>query len=126
MERSSSTSAEVDTILTEAFNFNAWKKLHQEDPAEFEAKRENLLNSFIESAPPRQQRRLRGIKFRIDMIRRRSTNPLQACIEISEMMWESLNELNNCFNELEAKLYMRDPIEKTTPQTAKVLSFIRS
>ena len=125
MERSSGTPEGHDALITERFNFNAWKKLHEDDPVQFEAKRDTLLNRFIESAPQRQQRRLRGIKFRIDMIRRRSSNPLQACVEISEMMWESFNELNDCFNDFEDKLYQRQSAGKSTQQNAKILSFVR-
>lgn len=125
MERKNGTPESHDTLLTERFNFSAWKKLHEDDPAKFEAKRDSLLNRLIESAPPRQQQRLRGIKFRIDMIRRRSSNPLQACIEISEMMWDSINELNDCFNNIEDKLYQRQTNKKHTARSAKILSFAR-
>lgn len=49
-----------------------------------------LIEEFLRQFPQPDQRRLRGLQFRIDMVRRRARTPMGACLKISSMMWESL------------------------------------
>ncbi len=72
----------------EQFDFEDWASLAQSDPEAFEAKRQAAIAKLIESAPEELRQRLRGFQWRIDMERQRSANPLQACIRISNMMWD--------------------------------------
>ena len=72
------------------FDFDAWASLAQSDPEAFEAKRLHMIEQLIESAPEGLRQRLRGFQWRIDMERRRCSNPLQACIRISNMMWDMI------------------------------------
>ncbi len=70
------------------FDFDSLAKLAQSDPEAFEAKRVDMIAKLIEGAPESIRQRLRGFQWRIDMERQRCENPLQACIRISNMMWE--------------------------------------
>lgn len=70
------------------FDFEDWASLAQNDPDAFEAKRQEMINQLIEGAPEDLRQRLRSFQWRIDMERSRSANPLQACIRISNMMWD--------------------------------------
>lgn len=75
----------------EQFEFEAMASLAQSDPAAFELKRQQMIDKLIESAPEDLQQRLRSFQWRIDMERQRSANPLQACIRISNMMWDLIH-----------------------------------
>jgi len=72
------------------FDFEEWASLAKTDPAAFEAKREEAIAQLIEGASPRMQTRLRGLQWRIDMDRRRSSNPLSSCMKIFNQMWTSV------------------------------------
>ncbi|MEW5756719.1 MAG: DUF3135 domain-containing protein [Pseudomonadota bacterium] len=89
-------------------DFDAWVELARNDPEAFEARRRNLLEEFISQAAPAQQRRLRCLQWRVDIERKRASNPMAACVRISQMMWDSFvgeNGLREAINEL----YAREP-----------------
>lgn len=70
------------------FDFDSWAALAKEDPEAFEARRQEAINELIAKAPEELRKRLQGFQWRIDMERARCSNPLQACIRISNMMWD--------------------------------------
>ena len=74
--------------MNEDFDFDSLSQLAQSDPQAFEAKRLEMIEQLIDSAPDALRQRLRSVQWRIDMERERSDNPLQACIRISNMMWD--------------------------------------
>ena len=80
-----------------------------------------LTDDVIRNAPDAaSRRRLEGLKFRIEMERRRSPDPLSACVRLSRMMHQSLHELHEVLNEPNG--YRRSP-----PDTqATVLGFPRT
>ncbi len=49
-------------------DFDAWVALYESDPDEFERRRAALIQSIIDRAPKRQQRRLNGLQFQIDVV----------------------------------------------------------
>lgn len=73
-----------------SFDFDDWSRLAKDDPFAFEARRLALIEAYLRQFPQSGQRRLRGLQFRIDMVRRRARTPMSACLKISSMMWESL------------------------------------
>lgn len=73
-------------------------KLAKENPDALEALRQREIESLINSAPKKMQRRLRGLQFKIDAKRQMSKNPMASCIEISRMMFDSVQELQQCLN----------------------------
>lgn len=79
-----------DALLKE-LDFDAWLNLAHTSPQDFESRRREVIEEFISSAPARHQHRLRQLQWRIDMERKRASNPLAACIRINRMMWESLS-----------------------------------
>jgi hypothetical protein len=80
------------------FDFDTWSALAQSDRAEFERRRQALLEAAIASASPELQPRLRALQWRIDVERERAATPLAACIKLSSMMWESFYELHAALN----------------------------
>lgn len=72
------------------FDFEEWALLAKTDPQAFEAKRGEAIAHLIAGASPRMQTRLRGLQWRIDMDRRRASNPLSSCMQIFNQMWKSV------------------------------------
>jgi hypothetical protein len=73
-----------------SFDFDEWSMLARTDPSAFEARRLALIEDYLGQFPLPEQRRLRGLQFRIDMERRRAHTPMAACLKLSAMMWDSL------------------------------------
>lgn len=70
------------------YDFDSLSQLAQSDPQAFEAKRLEMIGQLIADAPEEMRQRLRSFQWRIDRERERSDNPLQACIRLSNMMWD--------------------------------------
>jgi hypothetical protein len=70
------------------FDFDEWMNLAKSDPDAFDAKRRQVIEDLIAHAPEHIRQRLVSFQWRIDMERSRCSNPLQACIKLSNMMWE--------------------------------------
>jgi hypothetical protein len=76
--------------------FNVLVALARADPRALERLRERLTDEVIGRArSPTLRWRLRGLKFRIDMERRRAHDPLEACVRISAMMHRSFADLRS-------------------------------
>ncbi len=105
-------------------SFDELVKLAQTDPEAFEKLRKSHVEDLIESAPEHTQRRLKGLQFQVDMIRRRSKNPMGACVEISKMMYDSLYHLRETIKESESGApfqFQKMKVEEDK-QSASVLS----
>lgn len=90
----------MNTLPLELPSHEVLSQLAQSDPDAYEALRRELIDSFIDSAPPRLTPRLRGLQFRIDGIRRLSRSRLGTTIKIHEMMWQSFLRLNSGLQDL--------------------------
>lgn len=76
------------------FDFNAWTALARDDPAEFERRRLAAIEEICERLGPRLNRKLLdGTCWRIDMERARAKTPLQCCLRLSSLMWDSVHGL---------------------------------
>lgn len=82
---------EETTEFCDQFDFDALGAMAADDPESFEMLRLAAINKLIESAPVEKRERLRRLQWRIDQERRLARNPLNACIRISRMMWNSLS-----------------------------------
>ena len=71
-------------------DFDSWSKLARSDPEAFEARRAQVIEQMIQRMPAHKQQRMRCLQWKIDQVRARASNPLSACIKLSDMMWESL------------------------------------
>ena len=87
-------------------DFEELSTLAQNDPESFEEKRLEMIESFFVKIPEEKQRRLRGLQWQIDQTRRTRT-PMASCIAISNMMWDSLYQLN---------IHQRQLVDLTTDQ----------
>lgn len=75
-------------------------QLARDDPAAYEKWRREVIEHFIESTPAHLQRRLRGIQFRVECLRRGSRSALGATVKIYSLMWNSFIVLNDEWQEL--------------------------
>lgn len=102
-------------------NFDTLLKLAKSDPEQLETIRKHLAYSTINAAPKNLRPRLRGLQFRIDAARRLAKSPMDACVEISEMMYSSFEELRLALN-----APIAEPTVAGKPETsAKILPFQR-
>lgn len=84
-------------------------------PDDLERLRKQLIEEAIQDAPPEYQRRLRGIQFQVDMKIRQSANPMSACVAISELMYESLHQLQLTLNDPEQAQATRKRLQGELP-----------
>lgn len=70
-------------------------QLVRDDPQAFETLRNELIADFIGHEPEKYQRRLRGLQFRVDCLRRLSHTPLAAFLKIQTLMWESFLKMDH-------------------------------
>ena len=93
-------SSNTQEQLTHHVDFDEMLALAKNDPARFEAKREEYIESFLTSVPAEKQTRLRGLQWQIDQTRQLARTPMASCIAISNMMWDSLHKLGKQQREL--------------------------
>lgn len=79
------------------FNFEEWAKLAKQDPDRFEAHRAQALNDAIDRVPEDRQLMLRRLQWKVDRVRELKSTPLAACIAITDMMWNTFNDLNRSY-----------------------------
>jgi hypothetical protein len=82
----------------ENFDFDEWSALARVAPEEFESRRHSAIERVI--AGCKNKRRLRGLQCRIDLERARSRTPLNACLRLSTLMWDSFYECHHHLNRL--------------------------
>lgn len=70
-------------------DFDTLKELAASEPSRLDAILEQQIDQLMARASPDQQRRLRGLQFKIDGQRRLAKNNLDSCIRIASMMRES-------------------------------------
>lgn len=84
-----------------SFDFDEWMNLAQQQPEEFQKRREAVIEAAIAKAPGHLELRLRGLQWKIDRVRETSANPLAACVRISRMMWDSIYSENGLLRAME-------------------------
>jgi len=76
-------------------DFDELLTLAKDDPASFEAKRLEYIEYFFATIPAERQRRLRGLQWQIDQTRNLARTPMASCMNMMNMMWDSLTRLND-------------------------------
>ena len=100
-------------------DFDFWSQLAQDDPEGFECLRSETLESHILRASGARQSRLRCLQWRIDRIRDTSKTPMAACISISDLMWDTFQNLATGYTHLD---HLRQDKKRPLPR-ARVLKF---
>jgi hypothetical protein len=79
---------------TNSDDFETWVELASSDPEKFEQLRQDKISKIIENAPKQRQQRLRGLQWRIDIIREKhKDSAMEACLAISGLMWDTFEQL---------------------------------
>ncbi len=97
-------------------DFDAWAHLAETDPERFESLRNRVLNYCIDRAPADRRERLRCLQWRVNQVRNTASNPLSACISISNMMWDTFSHLGEAYEDLQ---HSRRPFRRC----ARILPF---
>jgi len=97
-------------------DFDDWVRLAKSDPDSFENLRKRVLEHRIARAPQDRQQRLRRLQWRINQVRETSSNPMAACISISNMMWSTFSDLGDAYRDLQQA-------KRPARRQAKVLPF---
>ncbi len=80
--------------------FDERVRLFKEKPELFEKMRLEAIESFLDTIKDLEKRkRLEGLQWRVDQVRRKNKNPLSSCTALSEMMWANFRELNELWKE---------------------------
>lgn len=110
--------------LNSNFDFDEWLELSKRDPESFESRRLQEIEELISSAPEDKQHRLRCLQWKIDRVRDKMTTPMAACVAISDMMWDSLDKLNQLYHDCEAVTKRKNGKQVIAPlPEAKILEF---
>lgn len=78
--------------------------LHQEDPAAFEALRQQLLREAVERASREQRPALESILLQIEAARATTSSPIESMLLAFKMMQESLAQLQERWGEVQYAL----------------------
>jgi len=97
--------------------------LAKNNPAEFEKIREKIIQEFIDSSDDSKQKMLVRFQWRIDQTRKQAKNPLHAFIKLSQMMWQSLDDLVAAQNQLVRCVRDQEPIVENEFELVDLMEF---
>jgi hypothetical protein len=100
-------------------SFERMLDMAKNNPDALEQLRLEMVRDAINAAPEDYRQRLHGLQFQIDGQRLVSKNPMQACLEISRMMHNSLQDLKTY---IDGHTGEKD-LPETQTQPAKILNF---
>ena len=106
------------------FDFDMWYALSQSDPQAFEELRQKTLDNFIGGVDDDRQHRLRCLQWKVDRVREMNPTPLAACVAISDMMWDSLEKLNQIYYDYNSITTLQGSKRELAPlPNASILNF---
>jgi hypothetical protein len=112
----------MDSILSDSLpDFDTLVKMHESDPAAYEAFRQKMLRDAISQAPEQHRPMLNQTLAAIEDARNKAENPLHATILASSLMQQSLTTLRSGMHHLQfatndlqnAAASVLDPSKKT-------------
>lgn len=80
-------------IRLELPGFDTLRYLAEHDPSRLELLRNALTEMLIARSPAESRQRLRGLQFQINARVKLARNPIAACIAVSTMMHDTLDQL---------------------------------
>ena len=101
-------------------DFEQWAHLAQHDPHAFEQLRHRLLEAYIARSSSAHQDRLRRLQWRIDRLREKASNPMSACVQISNLMWDTFDQLGKAYKNPDTAQSEKSP---KADKSAAVLPF---
>ena len=101
-------------------DFEQWAWLARQDPETFEQFRHRLLDAHIARSSSAHREHLRRLQWRIDRLREQASNPMSACVQISNLMWNTFDQLGKAYQDPEA---LQPQNSTAQPKPAPVLPF---
>jgi len=101
-------------------DFEQWAWLARQDPETFEQLRHRLLDAHIARSSSAHREHLRRLQWRIDRLREQASNPMSACVQISNLMWTTFDQLGKAYHDPDA---LQPQNSTARPKTAAVLPF---
>jgi hypothetical protein len=80
-------------VKVELPGFDTLRYLAEHDPARLEHLRSALTEMLIARSPEPSRHRLRGLQFQINARIKLAPNPIAACVAVSAMMHDTLDQL---------------------------------
>lgn len=80
-------------VRVELPGFDTLRYLAEHDPKRLELLRNALTEMLIARSPAESRQRLRGLQFQINARVKLARNPVAACIAVSAMMHDTLDQL---------------------------------
>ena len=80
-------------------DYELLSRVARDDPSAFEALRSEMISDFLDGVPEECQRRLRGLQFRVDCLRRLKGTPLARLLKIQALMWDSFLKMDQGLQE---------------------------
>lgn len=105
------------------FNFEEWRQLAVADPQAFEKKRRQAVEQMINAVPAKRQQRLRGVQWRVDMVRRKYPDPKLSAQHVFNMMWDAVYAENGLLDAL--RFNPEVSFQPLSSQPATVLAFAK-
>ena len=101
-------------------DFEQWARLARQDPQTFEQLRHRLLDAHIARSSSTHRERLRCLQWRIDRLREQASNPMAACVQISNLMWTTFDQLEKAYQDPQGSQPQKDTSQA---KTAAVVPF---
>lgn len=108
-------------VRVELPGFDTLRYLAEHDPNRLELLRNALTEMLIARSPEESRQRLRGLQFQINARVKLARNPIAACVAVSSMMHDTLEQLQRTLCEGRDELTAQNRSARIIPFRAKAL-----
>jgi len=98
---------------TLVFDFDQWASIAKQDPEQFEQMRQQLIDELLEQTPDHLKQRMEALQWQIDHIRNQADSPMDACLNISQKMMDSILGENGLLDALNEPKKVHQSIKNT-------------
>ena len=106
------------------FDFDTWMQLFKENPEAFEAKRQVEIDQFMSGLSEKSRERMGRLQWRIDKECERSSSPMESCLRVHNLMWNSVYGERGLLYALELLIETCET-QEIHHKTGEILEFIR-
>ena len=103
-------------------DFDHWTALARQDPELFETERSRVIETAIRSAPIQKQHRLRCLQWKLDQIRKTSSTPMVASLQMNRLLWDAVAGKNGLVEQLN-RLHSPGNYQQTPPDRTEIIPF---
>lgn len=108
----------MDTHCTfDVSDHDLLSQLARDDPRAFQTLCNKLIADFLDGVPEECRRRLRGLQFRVDCLRRLKDTPLARLLKIQALMWDSFLKMDQELQKLVQSIHGTSAASEETQQS---------